>query len=136
MAVTVITGAYLAVGGIDLTEFLESVELSIDVDDIDSTTMATAGWKGHAAGLRGGSLTINLQADYADTKSDDRIWGWLGTTQTFEVRPTQAVAGANNPKYTGSVVVLQHRAVPATVGQKAVLSLTWPVTGAVVRAEA
>jgi hypothetical protein len=88
-------------------------------------------------GVLSASLAIEFVDDFANGLLDDLQWALLigRAAVTFEVRPTSAVVGTSNPKFTGSLIVNGHQ-VGGAHGSLAGKSVTYPITGAVTRAEA
>lgn len=136
MAKTVLTSTYLAINGTDLSSYVKSVELNVEADDVDATTFGDGGWNTHLAGLKSATLDIDFVTDYAASALDSILWPLFGTTVTWEIRPTSAAAGASNPKWTGSAIVMELNPIGGSVGDLAETSVSWPVTGAPVRAVA
>lgn len=135
MAVMCLTSTYLAIGGVDKSADVKSVTLTVDVNPLDTTDFASAGWTEVIGGLKSGTLAVTFQDDFADSAIDNDLWDIIGTVATFEVRPTSSAVGAGNPKWTGSVLI-QSLPVGGSVGDLVVKSVSWPTTGAVTRAEA
>ena len=135
MAVYALTSEYLAIGGTDRSADIKSCTLTVDVAQLDTTDMASGGWVEVIGGLKSGTLAVNWQDDLTDSAIDDDLWAILGTVVTFGVRGTSASVGANNPKYTGNVLISQH-AIGGDVGSLAMKNTTWPTSGAITRAEA
>lgn len=135
MAVFALTSEYTALNGTDRSADIKSSVLTVDAAQLDTTDFASAGWVEVIGGLKSGNLQINFQDDAANSAIDDILWGLLGTVVTFEVRPTSASVGVNNPKYTGSVLITS-TSIGGAVGELAMKSLTFPTSGAVTRAEA
>jgi hypothetical protein len=135
MAVMALTTEYTALNGVDESANIKSSTLTIDVNPLDVTDFASAGWTESIGGLKSGTLAIEFQDDVANSGIDDKLWAMLGTVVTFEVRLTSAVVGTSNPKWTGSVLINGH-SVGGAVGDLATKSLSFPTTGAVTRAEA
>lgn len=133
MAVFALTSTYTSINGTDYSAYLSSSTLAVEVSDLDKTSFASAGWTEVFGGLKGGTLTLNVNDDVAAAAVDSLIWPLLGTNVAFEVRPTSAVVGTSNPKWTGTVMV-KNTAIGGNVGDKATKSLTWPTSGAVTRA--
>ena len=131
---TVIIDAHLTLGGNDMSDHVKSCKITMQGDTKDVTTMSAAGWKAHAAGLKGGTLDIEFVDDFNASQVDALIWSMFNTSQTFAYRKdnTNGV-GAANPQYTGSVIV-DKTEVGAAVGEVAAKSLSLPITGAVARA--
>lgn len=138
MATFVVTAEYVALSGTDITSYVRSATLELNADQVEFSNMASAGAREHKIGLKQGTLNLELNQDYANSASatDQLIWGIYntGSNVTFEVRPTSAGVGTTNPKYTGSVVPVNYPAVGGSVGDAAVVSLSWPTSGAVSRA--
>ena len=135
MALMSLTTMYTSLNGTDRSADIKSSELTIDVDDLEVTDFASAGWKEHIGGLKSGSLSITFQDDVAASALDSVLWPLLGTVVAFEVRPTSAVVGTSNPKWTGSVLINSH-SFGGAVGALAEKTVTYPTSGTVTRATA
>lgn len=135
MAAIALTDAYLTLNATNLSTYVQSIELNVDVEDLDTTTMGNTAKK-HQGGLRSGSLTINFVQDFAVGALDATLWPLLGTVVNFEVRPTSGAVSTSNPKYTGQVLVSQWNPVSNGVGELATVSVTFPTSGPVTRATA
>ena len=136
MAAFVITSEYVAINSVDLSAYVKSATLNCELSVEDSTTMGDT-WTERVAGVRDASLDIEFVDDFANGLLDDLQWALFtaNTAVTFEVRPTSASVGTDNPKFTGSLLVTEH-SVGGSHGSLAQKSVTYPVTGAVTRAEA
>ncbi len=135
MAVMALTTEYTALNGVDESSNIKSSTLVVDVNQLDTTDFASAGWTEYIGGLKSGTLSIEFQDDVAASAIDSKLWALLGTVTTFEVRLTSAVVGTSNPKWTGSVLITQH-SIGGSVGDLATKSLSFPTSGAVSRATA
>ena len=133
MAVMALVSTYTALNGADRSADIKSSTLTIDVNELDTTDFASAGWTERIGGLKSGTLTIEFQDDVAASAVDSVLWPLLGTVVSFEVRATSASVGASNPKWTGSVLITSH-SIGGAVGELATKSLSFPTSGAVVRA--
>lgn len=134
MAVFAYTDAYLVINSVNLSDHVKSVTLTADVAALDSTAMGDT-WTENIGGLKSGSLAVTFNDDFAASNVDATLWPLLGTSTTFELRPTSSAVGATNPKWTGSVLVNQIP-VGGGVGELGAKSVTWPTTGTVTRATA
>jgi hypothetical protein len=134
MATMVLTSEFLSLGGNDLSAYLRKCELAVEVEEKDVTTMASLGWKAAIGGLKSGTLAIEVLQDFATGLIDSIMWPLLGTVSAFEVRPTSAVVGVSNPKYTGSVLIKEWAPFGGSVGDEASVSVSYPTSGAVTRA--
>lgn len=138
MAVFALTAEYVALGGTDRSEYIDSATLTLDMDELDSTDFASGGWREFTGGLKKGQLAVQFNDDVAASAIDSVLWTAFTAstpTLTFEVRATNAAVGASNPKYTGTVLVSKW-SLGGSIGSLAEKSLTFPVTGAVARATA
>jgi len=128
------TDCYVALNGTDRSQHIKSVTLNVEVNELDSTDFADAGWTVPIAGLKSGSLALTFNQDVAASQIDAVMWPLFGTTVIFEVRATNASVGASNPKYTGSVLVNAWNPLDGSVGDLAEVSVTYPASGAITRA--
>lgn len=136
MAKLVLTSTYLAINSVDRSSWVSKAEVAVEVESKDVTVFTSAGWKEVLGGLKSGNVAITFKNDVADSALDDTMWALLGTVVTFEVRPTSAVVGTSNPKYTGSLLVNGWTPISGSPGDVNELSVTYPTSGAVSRAEA
>jgi hypothetical protein len=127
---------YISLNGTDRSSHIKSVQLTVEVNDLDQTDFADAGWTVPLAGLKSGSLALTFNDSMENTTGIDAIlWPLLGTTVAFEVRASNAAVGTTNPKYSGSVLV-NGWSFGGSVGELAEVSVTFPLSGAVTRATA
>jgi hypothetical protein len=134
MPTMVLTAEYLSIGGTDLSTYTAKAELSVEVEEKDVTTYSSAGWKVVTGGLKSGGLSVEFLNDFAAGQIDSILWPLFGTVVAFEVRPTQAVVGTSNPKWTGNVLIKELSPISGSVGDEARNSASWPTSGAVTRA--
>lgn len=132
----VLTSEYLSINGVDLSDSTRKAEVAVEVEEKDVTTYASAGWKEVIGGLKSGELGCEFLNDFATGKIDALMWPLLGTVVPFEVRPTNAVVGASNPKYTGNVLIKEWKPIEGSVGDEATSGVSFPTSGAVIRATA
>lgn len=134
MAVLSLTDAYLVVNSVNLSDHVKSVVFTADAAVLESTAMSNT-WTASIGGLKSGSLAVTFNDDFAAGSVDATVWPLLGTSTTFELRPTSAAVSATNPKWTGSVLV-NSTSVGGGVGELGAKSVTWPTTGTITRATA
>lgn len=135
MSMMVLTAAYVSITGPGtLHDRCSKAELTVDVEEKDTTTFASLGWKEVLGGIKSGSLALTLKQDIIDDGLDEDFWAILGTIATFEVRLTQAAVGVSNPKYTGSILVKEWKPLSGQVGDLAEVDVTFPTSGAITRA--
>jgi len=135
MAVMSLTTQFTSINSVDESANIKSSTLTVDVNPLDVTDFASAGWVENIGGLKSGTLAVEFQDDIVAAAIDTKLWAILGTVVPFEVRLTSAVVGASNPKWTGSIFIGSH-SVGGSVGDLAMKSLSFPTSGAVTRAVA
>lgn len=133
MAAIALTDAYVVINSVNHSASATSVELNVDVEDLETTTMGNT-YKTHLGGLKSGTLTLNFVQDFANGALDATFWPLLGTVVTFEIRPTSGSVSTSNPKYTGSILISQWTPVANGVGELATVSVSFPTSGTVTRA--
>lgn len=132
----VLLAEYISLNGNDLSSYAKKAELTTKVEEKEVTTYSSQGWKELLGGLKSGELALDLLQDVAAAALDSIMWPLLGTVVTFEVRASNAVVGTSNPKYTGSVLVTGWNPIQGSVGDEASVGVSYPTSGAVVRATA
>jgi len=135
MAKFVATDHKITINGTNFSDSLQSVDLSITADEVDTTTFGGA-WKTVTGGLRSGSLTLNFYQDFGAGSVDATLWPLLNTAATVVISPTSTAVSATNPAYTAICLVSAYSPFASTVGDLATLSVTWPTSGTVTRATA
>jgi predicted secreted protein len=134
MAKQVLLAAYVALGGTDYSDHISKAELSVEVEDKESTTFGSSGWKEVLGGIKSAELSLTFKQDVAASNVDSVFFALLGSTTTFEIRLSNSAVGASNPKYTGTVLVNAWSPINGSVGDLAEVEVGWPTTGAVTRA--
>ena len=135
MAVFVFTNGYVSIGGYNLSAFVKQVTLRTTHDVIETTAMgATA--KTRIAGLADNAMTVEFNQDFAAGTAgvEALIYPLLGTAAAFEVRPTAAVVGTANPKYTGNALISEWAPIDGSIGELLTTSASWPISGAITKA--
>ncbi|WP_329426829.1 hypothetical protein OG339_42230 [Streptosporangium sp. NBC_01495] len=134
----VLLASYVSIAGNNLSDSCSKIEIAVEVEEKDVTTFASAGWKESLGGLASGTLGLTLKQDYAATKVDSLMWPLFLTRvpQAFEVRADNAAVSANNPKWTGNVLVKEWKPLTGSVGDLAEVDVSFPTSGPVARAVA
>ena len=134
MAKMALLASYVSLNAVDMSSRIKSAKLTVEVEQLDSTTFGGDGWKEVTGGLKSGGLEIEFTDDFASSGGVDGVlWPLLGTLVAFEVRPDDAAVGVNNPKYTGTVLV-SGAPMGGAVGELAMKSVNFGTSGAVTRA--
>jgi hypothetical protein len=123
------------INGANFSTSLNSVELTLSADDLETTAFGGE-WRTRIAGLKSGSLTLNFMQDFGSASVDATLYPLFGSNATVVIKPTSATVSSTNPAYTAVALVTAYSPYSSSVGDIATLSVTWPTTGTVTRATA
>lgn len=129
---TVLLDAVIIIGGTTISEHGNKLELPVTVEVLETTAFGQT-FKTRVGGLKDGQLSVTLFNDFSASNLDSLFWPWLGTNQTFEVKPTSAARGATNPSYTGSILISQWTPITGSVGDLVSLDMSYPTSGVISR---
>lgn len=135
MAKFAATDYKVTVNGVNLSTSLNSVELSIESDDLETTAFGGE-FRTRIGGLKTGSLTLSFMQDFGAGAVDATLYPLFNTLATVVITPTSGSVSATNPSYTATALVNQYSPFASSVGDIATLSVTWPTSGTVVRGTA
>jgi hypothetical protein len=136
MARLVLTSAYVAFASNDISTYVTSVSLSTSYDSIETTGLGNTA-RTRVAGLADNQITIEFNQDFAAGAIEALINGatsTLGTAVAMEIRPTSAVVGSTNPKYTFNALITEWQPLSGAVGELSTVSVTWPISGVITKA--
>jgi hypothetical protein len=132
MAATVLTDMLVTVNGADLSGQSNKMEVSASVDELESTTFASSGYKEFVGGLASHEFTIEgLWAAGDDAQPDDRLWTDLGVTAAWTAAVAQATGSV---AYFGNVLSGSHK-IGGDIGTVAPFSAKGMGSGRAVRGE-
>jgi hypothetical protein len=132
MAKFAATDYKVTVNGTNFSTNLNSVELAIESDDLETTAFGGE-WRTRIGGLKSGSLTLQFMQDFGASQVDVTLYPLLNTLATVVIVPTSGTVNSTNPSYTATCLVNSYSPFASSVGDIATLSVTWPVSGTVVR---
>jgi hypothetical protein len=135
MAKFAATDYFVSINGTDFSTSLNSVELAIEADDLETTAFGQ-GFRTRIGGLKQASVTLNFMQDFAAGSVDAILSPLLATLATVVIKPTSGTVTSVNPAYQFTALVTQYSPFASSVGDIASLSVTFPVSGTVVRATA
>jgi len=135
MAVFVATDYNVKINGVDYSANLTQAELSIEVDDVETTAFGST-YRSRVAGLKSGSVNFQFNQDFGASGLDSVFFPLLGTAATVVIKPNSTAVSATNPTYTFNALVTSYTPISGSVGDLATFSVTWPVSGAITRATA
>lgn len=132
---TVLTDAYISIGGNVVSDHATKVEIPFEAEDKEITAFGGT-WKARTGGLKDASLNITFINDFAASNLDSIMFALFGTVVAFEIRATSGAVSTSNPKYTGSVFIKEWKPIMGSVGDLATVDVSFPTSGTVTRATA
>ena len=135
MAVFAATDYKVTVNGTNLSDRLQSVELSLESDDLETTAFGDT-FRTRVGGLKTGTVTLTFFQDFAAGEVDATLFPLYNTIATVVIVPTSSSVSATNPSYTTNCLVNQYQPFASSVGDIATVSVSWPTTGTVTRGTA
>lgn len=132
MAKFVATDYNITINGTSFSTSLAAVTLDITVEEQDTTSFGSTA-RTRIGGLQDASISLDFHQDFGASSVDATLFPLLGTNATVVIKPTSGTVTATNPSYTAVCLVTQYQPFASSVGDLATLSVSWPVTGAVVR---
>ena len=133
MAKFAATDYKVTINGTNLSTSLNSVELALESDDLETTAFGGT-FRERIGGLKTGSLTLQFMQDFAVGAVDATLFPLFNTVATVVITPTSGTVSTSNPSYTALCLVNSYSPHASSVGDIATLSVTWPTTGTVSRA--
>jgi hypothetical protein len=128
----VATDYNITIGGTDLSESLAAATLDITAEEQDTTAFGST-YRSRIAGLKDASVTFDFHQDFGAGSIDATLFPIVGSLATVVIKPTSGTVSATNPTYTFTALVTQYQPFASSVGDLATLSVSWPVSGEVVR---
>ncbi len=132
MAKFVATDYNISIDGDDFSASLAAVTLDINAEEQETTAFGDE-WRERIGGLKDASVSLDFHQDFGASAVDTNLYPLLGGTAQIIIKPTSGSATATNPSYTFTALVTQYQPFASSVGDLATLSVSWPVTGEVVR---
>ena len=124
MAQIVLKDASISIGGVELADRSNSVEVNYEIESVEVT--AFGGNRSFVGGLHNNTCTVELMQDFAATETEATIFPLVGTQLTLIFKPTSEAVGADNHSYTITGAYLaSHTPIAAAVGELAMTSLTF-----------
>ena len=133
----VLTDAYIAVAGIDVSHAAHSVRCELEREAIDVTSFANAvsGYREYMPGRLSGTFSVELF--YDPVVLTPALWDSLRDGPVFvAVRPRSDPTAPGNPSIEGLCVATSTRSLFGDVGQAAAASIELHSTGEILVLEA
>lgn len=117
----------IVVNGVDFSDHVNSVEVSMKKKSIDTTNFSGGGTEAQA-GLKEDTFVINFQQDFNAAEVDATLYPLYDdeTEFTVAVRPNQAAISATNPEYSATCILLEYQPISGKVGELSDTKVTFP----------
>jgi len=129
----VLTDVVVQLNGTAISQNVNSVELTLSSDAIETSSFGSQGFRTYVGGLKSGSVTLSLHNDYASTALDSILYNLFNTVATIAIFPAGTPAGTNAPKYEFTALIDNLAPVSGAVGDLATQNLTFTISGPVSR---
>jgi hypothetical protein len=134
LAKYIVTGNNVSIAGTDVSASVARAELTISSTEVDVTDFASGGFTEVVGGLKSGSLALDFHQDFGA--------GALASVLNESIVEIIVIAGngstasADTPSFTGTYLVNSVSPVSGAVGDLSTYSITFPLSGAIVKAVA
>jgi hypothetical protein len=119
---------------VDFSSSIAAVTLEETVETQETTSFGAAGGaRTRISGLKDSTLSIDFHQDFGASSIDSTFHDLLGEEISFEIKPTSGAIAADNPAYSGNLIVTTYSPFANAIGELATLSVTWEVTGPITR---
>ena len=137
MARLVLTNVEVTIAGVSLSDHIASITLGSTYDVLETTAFGggnvPAAAKERIAGLVDNSVTLEFHQDFAAADVEATIYPLLGTVAAVRVQPVNGAVSAQNPEYQFNALISEWTPLNGAVGELSTASVTWPITGAIVK---
>tara|TARA_R110000803_G_scaffold54629_2_gene111373 strand:- start:342 stop:758 length:417 start_codon:yes stop_codon:yes gene_type:complete len=138
LAKYVVTGNNVSIASTDVSASVARAELTISSTEVDVTDFASGGFTEVVGGLKSGSLALDFHQDFGAgalaSVLNESIVGTL--VEIIVIAGNGSTASADTPSFTGQFLVNSVSPVSGAVGDLSTYSITFPLSGAIVKAVA
>jgi hypothetical protein len=126
MAIVMSNDVSLTVNGVDLSDHVREVRVTMSAEDLDATAMGAQS-RAHAVGLRDDRMEVTFLQDYATSKVDATLSPLVSSSTAFTVtaKPTSSAVSTTNPSYTMSALLFDYNPIDASVGEISMPEVTF-----------
>ena len=125
----------VTIGTAVLSSSIASVTLDISTDEVETTAFGSS-YRTRIGGLKDASVSLDFHQDFGAGAVDALLFPLMGETVAVKIAPTSGTVTATNPEYRFNALVTQYQPFAGSIGDLASLSITWPVSGEIVRGTA
>ena len=133
MAVLVLKDVKVTINSVNLSDHITSVSLKSNYDILETAGFSSTS-KSRIAGLVDNQCTFEFNQDFASANVEATLYPLLGSTCTVVVSPLSTSTGiVANPSYTFTILVSEWASLDGKIGDLAVTSASFPITGAITK---
>lgn len=127
MGKLVLRDCVITVNGVDFSDHVSSVEVSMKKKSIDTTNFSGGGSEA-VAGLKEDEFTVTFQQDFAANEVDATLFPLYDdeTEFTVTVKPSNAAVSATNPEYSATCILLEYQPLSGKVGELSDTKVKFP----------
>jgi hypothetical protein len=125
----------ITIGTAVVSSSIAAVTLDISADEIETTAFGSS-YRTRIGGLKDASVSFDFHQDFGAGAVDSLLFPLMGTLVDVKIAPTSGTVTATNPEYRFSALCTAYQPYAGQVGDLSTLSITWPVSGEVVRGTA
>jgi hypothetical protein len=125
----------ITIGTAVVSSSIAAVTLDISADEIETTAFGSS-YRTRLGGLKDASVSFDFHQDFGAGAVDALLFPLMGQLVDVKIAPTSGTVTASNPEYRFSALCTQYQPYSGSIGDLATLSVTWPVSGEVVRGTA
>jgi hypothetical protein len=125
----------VTIGTTVLSSSIAAVTLDITQDDIETTAFGSTA-RTRIGGLKDATVSFDFHQDFAAGAVDSILFPLLGSTVAVKISPTSGTITATNPEYRFDALCTAYSPFSGSIGDLAVTTIQWPVSGPVVRGTA
>ena len=122
----VLTDVNVKVANVDLSSHINSVTLSRNSAEVETTSFGSAGHVTRVGGLKDDTIALGFHQDFAAASVEATIGSLVGTIGTVVVFPSGTAISATNPRYTCEVLFTEWAPLDGSIGDLSTASITWP----------
>ncbi len=117
MAKLVLRDCVITINGVDFSDHVSQVEVSLKKASVDTTNFSGGG-KEQIAGLKDDEFTVSFQQDFAAASVDATLFNLYNTEIEFPVtvKPKAGATSASNPLYSATCILLEYQPLAGKVG--------------------
>lgn len=119
----------VTVGTVDLSSSVQSVEISLEADTLETSNFGSGGHRERITGMKSANVSINWFQDYAAANVHAVLYPLFGTVATVTVKPASGSATSTNPQFAIPCTINQYNPVSGAVGDIATFQVQWQSAG-------